>query len=120
ALSPSLLRSVPCLPLYCSRSVFFFFPALDVSSRNLGQALRFAPPRLPVHLVDLVAVAHQRPREADKLPPNQSCVAAMHRIAEHALNSVTSQHAEEIRVLDGAKLLVLLGRLEVREIAELR
>jgi hypothetical protein len=77
-------------------------------ANHLQEADGFAPPGQAVVLVDLVAVVHERAWISDKLPTDQSGIPAVHRVAEHTLDRVLPQEAEERCRLDGSKLVVLL------------
>ena len=62
--------------------------------------------------IDLFAVIHLRAGKTDELPADQSGVAAVHGVAEHTLDGVRAENLEEVGLLDGHQLLVLLGRRE--------
>src|ERR1700724_2675999 len=94
----------------CSTDFFLtllVFPRLARPPRDLFQTGWLRPPGLPEVLVDLIAVAHLRPGMAHQLPTDEADVTAVHRVAEHAFDSVSAQELEEARTLDGLQLLVL-------------
>src|ERR1700719_931456 len=83
------------------------FPRLARPTRNLFQTCWFRPPGLPEVLVDLIAVAHPWPGIANQLPADQARIAAVHGVAEHAFDGVSTQELEEARTLDDLQLLLL-------------
>src|SRR5258708_5035211 len=86
---------------------FLVFPRLSGPSRDLFQAGWLRPPGLPEVLVDFVAIAHLGAGIADQLPADQSGVAAVHGVAEHAFDGVSAQQLEEMRPLHRSELRVL-------------
>src|SRR5258706_5491271 len=93
------------------------FPRLSWPPHDLFQAGWLGPPGLPEVLVDFVAVTHLGARIADQLPTDQAGVAAVHRVAEHAFDSVGAQELEETRLLNRLELRVLICGRQAREIA---
>src|SRR6185369_1493543 len=76
------------------------FPGLRRPPHDLFQTRGFRPPRPSEVLIDVVAVAHLRPRITHQLPPDQPRVSAVHWIAKHALDGMCAQQLEEARLLD--------------------
>ena len=70
-------------------------------------------------LVDVVKIAHARPRKAEELPADQIRVAAVHGIAEHAFNRVGTQKREKQRVFNLFQAGILLGGAQQVETAQL-
>src|SRR5580700_3986590 len=83
------------------------FPRLTRAPCNLFQTGRLRPPGLPEVLIDLIAVAHLGTGITDQLPTNQTRVAAVHGVAEHAFDRMSAQELEKPRRFDGLQLFVL-------------
>src|SRR6266852_4205508 len=70
---------------------------------------RFRPKRFTEVLIHIVIVAHSWAGKTDQLPAHHVDVAAMHRIAEHALDGVLPQERKKQSGFDLLQLLVLPG-----------
>src|SRR5207302_7324619 len=89
------------------------------TAENLRQTGGLGAEGSAVVPVDVVKIAHARPRKADELPADQVPVAAMHGIAEHAFNRVGAEEREKQRVLDLFQAGVPVCGTQLMETAQL-